>query len=86
MGRKSQGKKGLLKDQSSRRANDHSKGRPETSKELAKVTLYVRPDQVIAIEEIQLRERKSTGIRPDKSALVQQALDLLIKKYRIGYE
>ena len=52
------------------------------SKELAKVTLYLRPDQVIAIESIQLQERKLTGSRPDKSALVQEAIDLLITKYK----
>lgn len=49
---------------------------------LAKVTLYIRPDQVVSIEDIQLAERKSTGKRPDKSDLIQEALDLLIEKYR----
>jgi hypothetical protein len=53
-----------------------------TSQDLSKVTLYVRPDQVIGVEAIQLAERKRTGQRPDKSALVQEALDLLISKYR----
>ena len=48
---------------------------------LAKVTLYVRPDQVTGLEEIQLDERRRTGSKPDKSDLVQEALDLLIKKY-----
>jgi hypothetical protein len=52
------------------------------SQDLSKVTLYVRPDQVIGVEAIQLDERKRTGQRPDKSALVQEALDLLISKYR----
>ena len=52
------------------------------NKELAKVTLYLRPDQVIAIESIQLQERKRTGIRPDKSDLVQEAIDLLVSKYK----
>ena len=51
-------------------------------KQLAKVTLYVRSEQVVAIEAIQLDERRRTGSRPDKSALVQEALDLLISKYR----
>jgi hypothetical protein len=49
-------------------------------KQLAKVTLYVRPDQVLAIEAIQLEARRRTGSRPDKSTLVQEALDLLIGK------
>lgn len=53
-----------------------------TSESLAKVTLYIRPDQVVAIEDIQLTERKSTGKRPDKSDLIQEALDLLIEKYK----
>jgi hypothetical protein len=48
---------------------------------LAKVTLYVRPDQVMALEEIQLQQRRATGRKPDKSDLVQEALDLLIQKY-----
>lgn len=53
--------------------------RPATR--LEKVTLYVRPDQVISIEEIQLKERLRTGQKPDKSDLVQEALDLLIQKH-----
>lgn len=48
---------------------------------LSKVTVYVRPDQVLAIEAIQLTERERTGKRPDKSQLVQEALDLLAQKY-----
>ena len=48
---------------------------------LEKVTLYVRPDQVLGLEEIQLQQRRLTGRKPDKSDLVQEALDLLIQKY-----
>jgi hypothetical protein len=48
---------------------------------LSKVTWYVRPDQITAVEDIQLAERKRTGRKPDKSDLIQEALDLLIKKY-----
>jgi hypothetical protein len=51
-------------------------------RELAKVTLYVRPDQVTAVEDIQLTLRKRTGKKPDKSDLIQEALDLLIEKYK----
>jgi len=82
----------MLKHNSTRQAKSHEKkGSPATprgrvteapvDKESVKVTLYVRPDQIIGIETIQLQERKRTGIRPDKSALVQEALDLLISKY-----
>jgi hypothetical protein len=57
---------------------------PEASAEekprLAKVTWYVRPDQITAVEEIQFNERKRTGKKPDKSDLIQEALDLLIAK------
>ncbi len=51
-------------------------------KPLAKVTLYVRPDQVESVEDIQHAERKRTGKKPDKSDLYQEALDLLIEKYK----
>ena len=50
-------------------------------KTVEKVTLYIRPEQVIALEQIQLAQRKSTGKKPKKSELVQEALDLLIEKY-----
>jgi hypothetical protein len=53
----------------------------EEKKSLAKVTMYVRPEQIEAVEEIQFKERKRTGKKPDKSDLFQEALDLLIEKY-----
>lgn len=49
---------------------------------LAKVTMYVRAEQIEAVEEIQFKERKRTGKKPDKSDLFQEALDLLIEKYQ----
>jgi hypothetical protein len=61
---------------------EHPSGPAKRRKQtLQKVTIYVRPEQIIQLEEIQLQERRRTGVRPDKSALVQQALDLLIKHY-----
>ncbi len=56
--------------------------RREEKPRLAKITLYVRPDQVTSVEDIQLGERKRTGKKPDKSDLIQEALDLLIEKYK----
>jgi hypothetical protein len=47
-----------------------------------KVTLYIRQDQIEAIEEIQLSQRKKTGRKPDKQDLIQEAVDLLVKAYR----
>jgi len=54
----------------------------EAKPEVSKVTLYIRPDQVVALERIQLEQREKTGKKPDKSVLVQEALDLLTEKYR----
>ena len=64
-------------------ATDTSQGEEQAQKAvpLAKMTVYVRPDQVLALEEIQLAERKRTGKRKDKSDLVQEAFDLLIEKH-----
>jgi hypothetical protein len=49
---------------------------------LSKVTVYIRPEQVIAIESIQLAQRQRTGKKPDKSDLLQEAVDLLVAKYQ----
>ncbi len=62
--------------------DDHQTVAEEEKPKLAKVTLYVRPDQVTGVEDIQLMLRKRTGKKPDKSDLIQEALDLLIEKYR----
>jgi len=48
-----------------------------------KVTIYVRPDQVKMIERIQFQEWERTEKRPEKSTLVQEALDLLAAKYGV---
>jgi hypothetical protein len=58
--------------------NSRSHGSPK----LQKVTFYVRPEQILKLEEIQLQERRRTGRRRDKSDLVQEALDLLIQRYK----
>ncbi len=61
-----------------------STGEPkQTEKSLVKATYYIRPEQVVALESIQLEERQKTGKRKDKSELVQEALDLLFAKYRV---
>ena len=46
------------------------------------MTLALRHDQLLALEEIQLEQRRRTGRRMDKTALVREALDLLIQKYK----
>ena len=57
---------------------------PSPKTVLSKVTVYIRPEQVVAVEAIQLAERQRSGVKPDKSALMQEALDLLVEKYRTG--
>ena len=57
---------------------------PSAPSKVVKMTLYVRPDQVVALEQIQLNERVRTGTKPDKSDLIQEALDLLASKYGIA--
>ncbi len=55
----------------------------QADKPLVKATYYIRSEQVISLESIQLQERQKTGKRKDKSELVQEALDLLFAKYHI---
>lgn len=75
--RRSQDKKGID-------ALIQSTGEPkQTEKPLVKATYYIRPEQVVSLESIQLQERQKTGKRKDKSELVQEALDLLFAKYHV---
>ena len=74
--RDSKGVDALIKSTGARK--EKQKGRPEGT---IKTTVYLRPDQVEAIEEIQLQQRKRTGKKPDKYALAQEAFDLLSRKY-----
>lgn len=65
---------------------DRSKGLFEPTAEKVrpqKVTLYVRPDQVKMVERVQFQEWERTGKRPEKSTLVQEALDLLAARYGV---
>ena len=55
----------------------------QADKPLVKATYYIRPEQVVSLESIQLQERQKTGKRKDKSELVQEALDLLFAKYNV---
>ncbi|MFY9224680.1 MAG: hypothetical protein WAQ98_18550 [Blastocatellia bacterium] len=49
---------------------------------LVKITVFIRNDQMADIEQIQVDERRRTGIKPDKYKLAQEAYDLLIQKYK----
>lgn len=48
-----------------------------------KATYYIWPEQDIALTTIQLYERKCSRRRCDKSELVREAIDMLVKKYNI---
>lgn len=49
---------------------------------LVKVTIFIRNDQMVDLEQIQVDERRRTGTKPDKYKLAQEAYDLLIQKYK----
>ncbi len=53
----------------------------ETKVNLIKGTYYLELDQITALETIQLKQRKETGFKPDKSSLVREAINLLAEKY-----
>jgi hypothetical protein len=42
-----------------------------------KVTVYLNPDDVVAIDEMQIAEFKKTGKKPEKSELVSRAVQML---------
>lgn len=48
---------------------------------LVKATFYLSPDDVIALEELQLAIRKRTGRKMNKSELMREAIALLVKEY-----
>jgi len=48
---------------------------------LVKATFYLAPDDVIALEELQLAIRKRTGRKANKSELMREAIALLVKEY-----
>ena len=45
-----------------------------------KATFYLNPEQVVALEELRLKRFKDTGNKIDKSQLVREAIDLLVKQ------
>ncbi len=49
---------------------------------LVRMTIFIRNDQMIDLEQIQVDERRRTGVKPDKYILAQEAYDLLIQKYK----
>jgi hypothetical protein len=48
---------------------------------VVKATFYLSPNDVIALEELQLTIRKRTGRKVNKSELMREAIALLVKEY-----
>lgn len=53
----------------------------EAAPGLVKATFYLAPDDVIALEELQLQIRKRHGRKANKSELMREAIALLVKEY-----
>ncbi|MBI4301597.1 MAG: hypothetical protein HY664_03230 [Chloroflexi bacterium] len=47
---------------------------------LEKVTFYLPPDKLLALEELKLRLLKENGAKVSRSQLVERAIDLLLEK------
>ncbi len=50
---------------------------------LVKATFYLAPQDIIALEELQLSIRKRTGRKANKSELMREAIALLVKEYSL---
>ncbi len=48
------------------------------SPQLVEVTTYIREDQALALEMIQIAEQQRGGVGRDQAVLFQEALDMLI--------
>lgn len=48
---------------------------------LAKATFYLRPHQILKLEEIRLEAMRKGKAKIDKSGLVREAIDLLVSQY-----
>ncbi len=49
--------------------------------DLVKATFYLGPNDIIALEELQLSVRKREGRKANKSELIREAITLLVKNY-----
>lgn len=53
----------------------------EAAPGLVKATFYLDPNDVVSLEELQLKIRKSEGRKANKSELMREAIALLVKEY-----
>ena len=52
-----------------------------SASDLVKATFYLGPNDIIALEELQLSVRKREGRKANKSELIREAIMLLVKSY-----
>lgn len=57
------------------------KNSEESAPGLVKATFYLAPEDIIALEELQLKIRKREGRKANKSELMREAIALLVKEY-----
>lgn len=60
-----------------KRSDSQMLEQPDSKPVRVKVTVYLQPDDVVAIDELQIAEFKKTGKKPEKSELVSRAIQLL---------
>ncbi len=53
----------------------------EAAPGLVKATFYLDPTDIVSLEELQLKIRKSEGRKANKSELMREAIALLVKEY-----
>lgn len=53
----------------------------EAAPGLVKATFYLDPNDVLSLEELQLKIRKREGRKANKSELMREAIALLVKEY-----
>jgi hypothetical protein len=58
--------------------------RESESQKLVQITAQIREDQLLALEILQTAEQQKRGEFYDASNLIQEAIDLLIKKHMIA--
>ncbi len=60
-----------------RRSDNQQSEQSDGKSARVKVTVYLQPDDVVTIDELQIAEFKRTGKKPEKSELVSRAIQML---------
>ena len=57
--------------------------KPSTKRARIKATFYLYPDDILAIDYMQIEEFKQTGKKPERSEVVSRAIQALKKQSNI---